>query len=545
MRVNCKVVILLLTAGVAICEGKFAVVCRIGDPQVVKECDVLRQCLYEVHPVETAQSVSFGGGLLNSLGSQNKLFALYGGPSSCGYFGNLINSCKGRQTLVETVKKQLQKSGYRGVDLQCDPGLSQINQQDYADFLTLLREEIGSGYVISVVIQSINIEPCVVNVLSEVVDLVTIPLEGCALQASIVQNLIGHGLSRQKILLDVTLPAVLSCPLDSGVNNLYSLVQNAVNIIDNQQLLGATLQLDRDDTAGVCAKGRFPLFKLLLALLKNSSCNFKGYVRDTRDCSSFYSCNHGVPNHFQCPAGLAFDLCSNTCQPVVQVNCDQNSCTLTGAVNGGCNQVPIPIPYPFLNPGSCDNNNNCTSGGGGSGDSDICLNITSLLVVNNQTSALLELLANTQLEGTLALVNDLTRDLQLALGGIVGEVNNLLARLLLHDDAIGNTLGQMDQMQRQMGLLEKLLKAVLELLDNLLGLNLLGGGAGGGALAGASGATGLVAGLTGGGGGSPVASAAAVAGAAAAAGGAADAGAITNAGGGAAAGGLLSGLGRR
>lgn len=256
---------------------------------------------------------------------------------------------------------------------------------------------------------------------------------------------------------------------------------------------------------------------------------------------------HFRPNQFQCPAGLAFDLCSNTCQPVVQVNCDQNSCTLTGAVNGGCNQVPIPIPFPFLNPGSCQNNFNCSGHHHHHGDSDLCLNITSILIANNQTSALLELLANTQLEGTLALVNDLTRDLQLALGGIVGEVNNLLAKLLLHDDAIGGTLGQIDQMQRQMGLLEKLLKAVLELLDRLLGLNLLGGGGAGagGAVAGAAGAAGLVTGLTGGGGGGAVATAAAAAGAAAAVGGGADAGAITNTDAAAGAGGLLSGLGRR
>ncbi|XP_062535198.1 uncharacterized protein LOC134204398 [Armigeres subalbatus] len=503
-------VLLLLMAGRILCNEKFAVVCRIGDVSAVKDCDQLHQCLYEVHPVEMAQ---FIGGP-HSMSCRNKLFSLYGGPSSCGYFGNLINCHKGRKTLVETVQKQLQKSGFRGVDFQCDPGLPQINQQDYADFLTLLRKEIGSGYVISVVLQSVNIEPSVVTVLCDVVDLITIPLNGCVSQIALAQNLIGQGVSRLKILLDVTLPEIVSCPLDSGVNNLFWVVQNTVNVIDNQQLLGATIQLDRDDTAGVCAKGRYPLFTLLNSLLKRcevttyappvfstpAPCNFKGYIRDTRDCSSFHSCNNGITNKFQCPPGLAFDLCSSTCQPVVQVNCDSNSCTLTGAVNGGCQQIPIPIPYPILNPGSCQGNYtgcNSTCGGSNSGGSDECLNITSIFYLNNQTSALLDLLDNTQLEGTLQIVNSLTGDLQKALGGIVGQVNNLLSSLLLHDDAIGGTLGQMDQMQKQMGLLEKLLKAVLDLLNNLLGLNLLGGGGGGGGGLPGAGAVGALGGLAG------------------------------------------------
>lgn len=119
------VVVGVLGAVPRLSEGKHAVVCRVSDPAVLKGCDVQRDCLFEVYPVETAQSLF---GLFHTPGSHNKLFALYGGPSSCGYFGNLINTCKGRQTLVETVKRQLQKSGFRGVELQCDPVQSQLNQ---------------------------------------------------------------------------------------------------------------------------------------------------------------------------------------------------------------------------------------------------------------------------------------------------------------------------------------------------------------------------------------------------------------------------------
>ncbi|XP_065090844.1 uncharacterized protein LOC135711819 [Ochlerotatus camptorhynchus] len=501
MKRNYVLVLLLLVLGVVpkLCEGKHALVCRVSDPSVLNGCDIRQNCWLEVYPVETAQSLF---GVFHTSGTHNKLFALYGGPNSCGYFGNLINTCKGRQTLVETVKIQLQKSSFRGVELQCDPVQSQLNQQDYSDFITLLRKEIGGGYIISVFIQSVNIETCVVNVLNNVVDLVSVPFDGCEMQVSVVQNLIAHGLNRQKILLDVPLPAVVKCPLDSGPKNLFSLVEQVVNGIRSQDLLGATLQVDRDDTAGVCAKGRFPLFKHLNILLKScgasvvhpavsttggsGSCNFKGYVRDTRDCSSFYSCNNGVQHQFQCPQGLAFDTCSSTCKPVLQVKCDDNSCTLTGAVNGGCNHVPFPIPYPFPFPWGQYNN--------GSNHSEPCLNITTIQYINNQTSEFIKLLERTNIDGIIGVVNELTGPLQDVLGKILGGLEILLKKLLFAETAIGGTMGQMDEMNRKMNLLEELLIRLLQIFKDVLGINpgvltgLLGGGD-----------TGAISGLTGGG----------------------------------------------
>lgn len=118
---------MLLVLGVlGLCEGrKYGVLCRVKDPLVAKNYNVLKDCLFEVYPVETAQH---SADRHDGIGNHNRLFALYGGMSSCSYFGNLIKTQKGKQTLVDTIKKQLEKSGYRGLDLQCDPAQAQVSQ---------------------------------------------------------------------------------------------------------------------------------------------------------------------------------------------------------------------------------------------------------------------------------------------------------------------------------------------------------------------------------------------------------------------------------
>lgn len=88
------------------------------------------------------------------------------------------------------------------------------------------------------------------------------------------------------------------------MHSSHSIIKKAIQVIQSHDLLGATIQLDRDDTAGVCGKGTFPLFRQLIDQLDTSGsivgiesktgCNFNGYVRDPRDCSSFYTCNSGV-----------------------------------------------------------------------------------------------------------------------------------------------------------------------------------------------------------------------------------------------------------
>lgn len=184
---------------------------------------------------------------------------------------------------------------------------------------------------------------------------------------------------------------------------------------------------------------------------------------------------------------------------MLQVNCNQNSCTLTGAVNGGPNQCPIPIPYPFPFPGHHNHN------GSHDGDLEPCINITTIQYINNQTSELLKLLDNTKIDDLIGLINALTEPLQHAVGKIIGSLKTLLEKILLTHDAIGGTIGHMDEMHNRMNVLEGLIASVLELLKTLLGLNngagaglgtltgLLGAGGGGGDATGAVSTAGAVA----------------------------------------------------
>ncbi|XP_055597692.1 uncharacterized protein LOC129747475 [Uranotaenia lowii] len=477
------------------CEGvRYGVVCRVKDTSVVQNCNVLKDCMYEVYPVETAQNSM---NAVSHFGNQNKLFALYGGPSSCAYFFNLIKSQKGQQTLVDTISKLLQKSGYRGLDLQCDPSLAMDTQQDYSDFLANLRSQIGGGYIISVTIRSATVAPCIVSTLNNVVDLINVPVDTSMPQLSAIESLVANGLQRHKVVLDIQLPNVVNCPCESGTDNLFAMIRNAVHVVETNSLFGASLQLDKDDAAGVCAKGRFPLFSLLVTQLGigashaaasgkgGSSCAYSGFVRDTRDCSRFYTCNQGVQNQNQCPAGKSFDLCSSTCQPTFQVNCNQTTCSTFLTLDGG-NRIPIAIPYPFPIPGASSGTVGSTGGMGGTGTGPgktEIVNITNVVMVNNQTSELLKLLNATDLEQTVGVVNTALKDVYPPLKDVVDQVNTLLKNLLLGNNAMNSTMSQMDGMNKKLGLLESILDVVVKLLKNLLGLDLgglLGGGGGGG-----------------------------------------------------------------
>uniref|UniRef100_A0A182SF71 Uncharacterized protein n=1 Tax=Anopheles maculatus TaxID=74869 RepID=A0A182SF71_9DIPT len=67
-----------------------------------------------------------------------------------------------------------------------------------------------------------------------------------------------------------------------------------LNQIEHHNLFGAVVQLDRDDMNNMCGEGPFPLFrKVLDGLCSNAECNFSGFVRDTRDCGQYYSCDNG------------------------------------------------------------------------------------------------------------------------------------------------------------------------------------------------------------------------------------------------------------
>ncbi|XP_038113955.1 uncharacterized protein LOC6037675 [Culex quinquefasciatus] len=493
---------------------QYGLVCRVKDPSVVSGCNVFKDCLYELYPVEVAQNS------MDIFGGHNRLFSLYGGPSSCGYFGKLIATPKGQLTLIETIKKQLLKSGFRGFEIQCDAVMAEVSQSIYASFLDLLRTQLGGGYIIAVSLKHIQLEQCLVNTLNSAVDLVIMPMD-CTRDCNIqqltnVQNAIAHGLDRQKIVLEVVVPSVLRCPLNTGASNLFTFIQKAGHEVLVQDLFGASLQLDRDDVMNVCGSGRFPLLRLLNFQLNggrmmgngmgsgggSGSCSFSGFVRDTRDCSRFYSCNNGQQNQMQCPLGKSFDLCSSSCQPFYQVNCNQTSCTLTGVIDGGGNKVPIPIPYPFPFPGACGGNGMDGTGTPGANGTNTNINATTVTMLNQQTSELLKLLNATDLEQTVGILNKALKDVYPPLKDVVGNVNDLLSNLLLGNQAMNDTMGQMDEMRRKLGLLESLLDVVLNLLKNLLGLDLtglLGGGGGGGAAADPlAPVTGLLGGATGG-----------------------------------------------
>lgn len=105
----------------------YDVACRIEDSTKVTRCKVLKKCTYRVYPVETIQAVEDPRRSSSCVGFTN-IFSMYGGTSACAYFSNLIGSNQGCTALGSIVKRQLEKSDFHGVDLQCDPTMNGVNE---------------------------------------------------------------------------------------------------------------------------------------------------------------------------------------------------------------------------------------------------------------------------------------------------------------------------------------------------------------------------------------------------------------------------------
>uniref|UniRef100_A0A182V6A7 Chitin-binding type-2 domain-containing protein n=1 Tax=Anopheles merus TaxID=30066 RepID=A0A182V6A7_ANOME len=463
---------------------------KIGNSQMLK------QCLYEIYPVESTQSTDGSGHTLYASDERrNRLFSLYGGPSSCEYFGTMIQTAKGRDTLVETIRRQLQKSGFKGLDLQCDPVQARVTQQTYAEFMEQLRSFLGNTYVVMVTMNSCQLEPKLVETLNRVADFVTINHVG---QSSMLSSALMYGLARHRLLLTTPSPASISCPLNSD----YSL-NEVLSQIEQHHLFGAVVELDRDDVNNQCGEGPFPLFrKVLDRLCSNAECNFSGFVRDTRNCGQYYSCDNGITTSHHCPVGHSFDLCKSTCEPFLKVDCNSTTCSVSGGLPNGFFPVPYPVPFPFPNlncsifdNGGGNNNGGNNNGGSNNQSSDCCCdvlkNITMILTGTDQFSELVQLLIDLGLDDTFGELRKALKDILPLVKNIIDQLNLLLGALLNGQQAMNGTMTDMNGAGVQAGIIQGLLDKILEIVQNLLnllGVDLLG-----------TGGTGLLSGLLSGG----------------------------------------------
>ncbi|XP_053668088.1 uncharacterized protein LOC128718491 [Anopheles marshallii] len=461
------------------CEAKkCGVICRVRDPLTIGNSYMLKECLYEIHPVESTQNTDGSGFNMRTSDRRNRLFSLYGG-STCEYFGNMIQTAKGRDTLVETIRRQLQKSEFKGLDLQCDPVQARVTQQTYAEFLEQLRSFLGNTYVIMVTMSSCQPEPRLVESFNRMVDYVTI---NHAEQPSMLTNALMYGLARHRILLATPYPSTISCPL----NNDYSL-NEMLNQIEHHNLFGAIVELDRDDVNNVCGEGPFPLFrKVLDRLCSNAECNFSGFVRDTRDCGQYYSCDNGFKTTHHCPVGQSFDLCQSTCQPILQVQCNETTCVVSGNLPNGLTPIRYPIPFPKPNPscpGGGGNNGGGNNGGGNNGGGnngggnnqtsncccDVLRNLTTFLNNTAQLSQFVALVKDLGVDDLVGTLRPSLQGLVDLIGNIVDPVNRLIATLLNGEKLMTDTMNGMSGMAGQGDLIQTLLSVVTSLLQNLLG----------------------------------------------------------------------------
>nr|XP_049464830.1 uncharacterized protein LOC125907299 [Anopheles coluzzii] len=505
-------VMTVVIIAVAQCEAKkCGVMCRVRDPMKIGNSQMLKQCLYEIYPVESTQSTDGSGKTLYASDDRrNRLFSLYGGPSSCEYFGTMIQTTKGRDTLVETIRRQLQKSGFKGLDLQCDPVQARVTQQTYAEFMEQLRSFLGNTYVVMVTMNSCQLEPKLVETLNRVADFVTINHISClfvcsfSVQSSMLSSALMYGLARHRLLLTTPSPAAISCPLNSD----YSL-NEVLSQIEQQHLFGAVVELDRDDVNNQCGEGPFPLFrKVLDRLCSNAECNFSGFVRDTRNCGQYYSCDNGITTPHHCPVGHSFDLCKSTCEPFLKVDCNSTTCSVNGGLPNGFFPVPYPVPFPFPNlncsifdNGGGNNNGGNNNGGSNNQSSDCCCdvlkNITMILTGTDQFSELVQLLIDLGLDDTFGELRKALKNITPLVKNIVDQLNLLLGALLNGQQAMNGTMTDMNGAGVQAGIIQGLLEKILEIVQNLLkllGVDLLGTG-GSGLL------SGLLGGVGGGGGG--------------------------------------------
>ncbi|XP_055591434.1 uncharacterized protein LOC129743426 [Uranotaenia lowii] len=536
LRLICLAVCFLSPTSVQLVASQQAnLVCQIENPNRIRDCRVLRECLFNVFPVEAVLGCSDGqDSPLNTCGRINNLFALYEGTTACQYFGNFIKTEHGRNALVSVVQQQLKKSSFRGIFLQCDPTVDGVDQMAYNSILQLLRKQLGNGYIIAVKIENPKLEPCVIETLNELIDLISCPQEDNSIPPkATVQDLLSSGLQAQKILADVPFPAPLTCPL-CDVH-----LRVASDFIKLNNIFGATIELDHDDVDNKCGNGTFPLMRRLTSLLADDGlCEFEGFIPDPRDRSRFYSCSNGKYNLHQCPKGQLFDRRNETCIPFVQMHCNETFCTVIGPIGMVNNQtelIAVPVFVPGANitlnsgSGSGDSNTNGTGDGsmgsmdgsgdmndsngmngtsgtngtdsmsGGDGAGTIIFNRTDI-IIGGPDSELLKLLNRTGLEQTVGVLNNGLKNVYPPLKDLVDTVNSLVGPLLNGANMMDATGQSMDELAKKLGLLESIIQVVLKLLKNALGLDLtglLGGAAGAPAAAGGAAGGGAAAGLGG------------------------------------------------
>ncbi|XP_050098389.1 uncharacterized protein LOC126579120 [Anopheles aquasalis] len=483
----CVVVVMVLVLGVSEAK-KCGVICRVRDPLRIGNSHALKECLYEVYPVESTQNAD---STVFQSENRNRLFSLYGGPSSCEYFGNMIATAKGRDTLVETIAKQLQKSGFKGLDLQCDPMQAHVSQHTYASFIEQLRNFLGNTYVIMVTLHSCQPDLKLIGQLNRCADYVVINQH---VQSSTLSNALSLGLQRQRILLTTPFPSQLNCPL-TGADHALS---ETLNHIQQQSLFGAVVQVDQDDVNNVCGEGPYPLLrKVLDHLCRDAECSFRGFVRDTRDCGQYYTCDNGYTTTHHCPPGHSFDLCQSSCQPFLTVNCNQTTCVVSGALPPGLAPVPYPIPFPInpTNPCLCIGGNNTNGGGGNNGGGggggnnnnnlgncsvcccDLLGNLTKLFNSTQmaQFSNFIDLIVKIGVDDLVKTISDFITPLKPLLKQLVDAINGLLISILGGKGSIDITKGTMDGLNKDGNILSNLLHTLINLLNSLLG----GGGGGG------------------------------------------------------------------
>ncbi|XP_055591435.1 uncharacterized protein LOC129743427 [Uranotaenia lowii] len=317
------------------------VVCRIEDPNRVTDCNILRQCSQRVYPVDLIQGDNLelvnrcGGGL-------NNMVSLFAGNSTCTYFSNLIGTTQGRNALADIVQQELQKSSFRGIDLQCDPTVRGTNQTAYNGCLRLLRQRIGFGFFFSVRIENPDLDPVVIDTLNELIDLIHCSQDGNG-SSSIVDALIRKGCNSRKIVVNVELPSVVTCPI-SGVQ-----LQNAADSVKDRKLFGAAVLLDNDDIEDRCGNGSFPQLRKLSNLFAGANeCEFDGFIPDLRNRSRFYSCSEGRLNLHECPFGQMFDRINSTCIPFAIIDCNETTCLVRSPVpiRNDTQLIPIGVPFP-------------------------------------------------------------------------------------------------------------------------------------------------------------------------------------------------------
>uniref|UniRef100_A0A8D8E4W1 (northern house mosquito) hypothetical protein n=1 Tax=Culex pipiens TaxID=7175 RepID=A0A8D8E4W1_CULPI len=315
-------------------------VCRIDDPSKVRDCRALADCAYRIYPIEFAQQGADQGNNV-ICGGLNNLVSLYDGAGACRYFGDLISTNAGRTGFATTVQQQLSNGQFRGVDLRCDPTVNGVNQTAYNGALKKLRQFLGRGFTIFAKVDNPDLDPVVIQTLNEDIDIISCPGEE---DATTLRAYIANGGIPTRVVIDVLEPPVLTCPINTRP------VDVAGRIVQENNLFGATIQVDRDDVNNDCGEGTFPKTRRLKDALDAdpNACDFDGFEPDPTDRSRFYGCGGGKRELHQCPPGQLFDGLNGTCIPFIRMECNETTCTILSPldVNNQTEFIPVPVFFP-------------------------------------------------------------------------------------------------------------------------------------------------------------------------------------------------------